>query len=137
LKGGVHSQAVLIEGAHSQTSPNLREGVGRKGGAGRKSWEGRGLGMRRYSTNDVFYLVPLPLLWTLILWMCRLHGTNLRVSSFFYTLGLNPHVPVREKRARREEGGGGGERKGEEGGGRGGKEGGGGRRDKEEGEWGR
>ena len=35
LKGGVHSQAVLIEGAHSQTSPNLMGG-GWEGGWG---WE--------------------------------------------------------------------------------------------------
>jgi len=78
LKGGVHSQAVLIEGAHSQTSPNLK-GRGWEGGWGwEEGWEGRALGMRRYSTNDVCYLVPLQLLWTLILWMCRLHGTNLR-----------------------------------------------------------
>ena len=71
LKGGVHSQAVLIEEAHSQTSPNLKGG-GSEGGWGWEEELGRE-GKRRYGTSDVCYLVPLPLFWTLILWMCGLH----------------------------------------------------------------
>ena len=44
LKEGVHSQAVLIEGAHSQTSPNLKGGGWEEGWGWEEELGRKGLG---------------------------------------------------------------------------------------------